>query len=238
MPFTFKRFHIDDTRCGMPVSTDGVLLGAWAPLTQAKHILDLGAGSGLLSLMAAQRSHAAITAVELDPQAALDCLSNFSASPWAARLSIVCCDIQSYCQHQAQRFDHIICNPPYFDNGPQSSKGARASARHTDSLSFDTLLQSIKQLLATDGNASLILPTESVAILEAKLSTHQLMLTGKLLAASVEGKAPNRQVLIIGHLNANAVKAEVIEQQLTIRQKNGQYSDQFIQLSQDFYLKL
>ena len=237
MPFTFKRFHIDDTRCGMPVSTDGVLLGAWAPLTQAKTILDLGAGSGLLSLMAAQRSNANITAVELDPQAALDCLSNFSASPWAARLSLVCSDIQSYCLHQTQRFDHIICNPPYFANGPQSSISARATARHTDSLSFDTLLLSIKQLLATNGSASLILPSESVAELEAKLASHQLLLRHKLLAASVEGKTPNRQILLLTHLSGNDAEPEIIEQ-LTIRQKNGQYSDQFIQLSQDFYLKL
>ena len=95
MPFTFKQFHIDDNRCGMPVSTDGVLLGAWAPLSQAQTILDIGAGSGLLSLMAAQRSQAKITAIELDDQAALDCQHNFNASAWSDRLELICCDIQA-----------------------------------------------------------------------------------------------------------------------------------------------
>ena len=119
MPFTFKLFHVDDSRCGMPVSTDGVLLGAWAPLVQAKTILDIGAGSGLLSLMAAQRSLAKITAIELDTDAALDCQQNFNASTWPERLEVICCDIQTYSQtcnraEQGKQFEHIICNPPYF----------------------------------------------------------------------------------------------------------------------------
>ncbi|MCL1138657.1 tRNA1(Val) (adenine(37)-N6)-methyltransferase [Shewanella pneumatophori] len=241
MPFTFKRFHIDDSRCGMPVSTDGVLLGAWAPLAKAKSILDIGAGSGLLSLMAAQRSEACITAVELDPLAAADCLNNFSASPWSARLAIVCTDIASYSAAQlganSPRFEHIICNPPYFANGPQSDNSARATARHTNSLSFDTLLECIKTLLADNGAASVILPSESVAQLEARLEHNQLALKGKLLAASVEGKVANRQILLLSHVSST-FEVQSFEQQLTIRQKNGQYSDEFIQLSQDFYLKL
>ncbi|MGS0680202.1 tRNA1(Val) (adenine(37)-N6)-methyltransferase [Shewanella sp. 125m-7] len=245
MPFTFKRFHIDDSRCGMPVSTDGVLLGAWAPLSQANTILDIGAGSGLLSLMAAQRSQARITAVELDLDSAIDCLHNFSASPWAGRLELVCSDIQGYCQNQPRQFDHIICNPPYFANGPQSNKTSRATARHTDSLSFDSLLGAIKQLLAADGQASIILPTESVHLLESKIEPLGLTLRGRLLAASVAGKTPNRQVLLLGHdlkdkkaQQSNAQTQASFEQQLTIREKNGQYSEAFTQLSQDFYLKL
>ncbi|ABZ75433.1 methyltransferase small [Shewanella halifaxensis HAW-EB4] len=246
MPFTFKLFHVDDSRCGMPVSTDGVLLGAWAPLVQAKTILDIGAGSGLLSLMAAQRSQAKITAIELDNDAALDCQQNFDASHWSERLEIICCDIQAYCQReQARQFDHIICNPPYFANGPQSSKFSRATARHTDSLSFDALLQAIKQLLAPEGQASLILPTESVSLLEAILSTYNLRLCHKLLAASVEGKAPNRQILVLGHdLKAKKIHnfgtelQAVAQQQLYIREKTGHYSLAFTLLSQDFYLKL
>ncbi|MGS0824521.1 tRNA1(Val) (adenine(37)-N6)-methyltransferase [Shewanella sp. 0m-8] len=246
MPFTFKQFHIDDNRCGMPVSTDGVLLGAWAPLSQAQTILDIGAGSGLLSLMAAQRSQAKITAIELDDQAALDCQHNFNASAWSDRLELICCDIQAYCQNgHSKQFEHIICNPPYFANGPQSSNASRATARHTDSLSFEALLAAIKQLLAPEGQASLILPTESVSLLEAILATHNLRLCHKLLAASVEGKAPNRQILVLTHdltakniIDCDTDIQTASQQQLYIREKNGQYSKAFSQLSQDFYLKL
>ncbi|ABV86130.1 tRNA1(Val) (adenine(37)-N6)-methyltransferase [Shewanella pealeana] len=264
MPFTFKLFHVDDSRCGMPVSTDGVLLGAWAPLVQAKTILDIGAGSGLLSLMAAQRSLAKITAIEVDTDAALDCQQNFNASPWFDRLEVICCDIQAYAQahtqvhsqahnhaEQSKQFEHIICNPPYFANGPQSSNVSRATARHTDSLSFDSLLAAIKQLLSPEGCASLILPTESVSLFETKLSTYQLELSQKLLAASVEGKEANRQILVLRHTSAlahdpktetePAVVAKLedaAQQQLYIREKNGQYSQAFSLLSRDFYLKL
>ncbi|GIU21888.1 methyltransferase [Shewanella schlegeliana] len=252
MPFTFKLFHVDDSRCGMPVSTDGVLLGAWAPLVQAKTILDIGAGSGLLSLMAAQRSQAKITAIELDSHAALDCQQNFNASHWSERLEVICCDIQAYCQQaQQQQFEHIICNPPYFASGPQSSDASRATARHTDSLSFDALLSAIKQLLAPQGAASLILPTESIKLFESKLSQYKLTLSQRLMASSVEGKEANRQVLVLRHTPATTddsnTKAKltvegkfecVSEQQLYIRQKNGQYSQAFSLLSRDFYLKL
>ncbi|WP_299801726.1 methyltransferase [uncultured Shewanella sp.] len=260
MPFTFKLFHVDDSRCGMPVSTDGVLLGAWAPLVQAKTILDIGAGSGLLSLMAAQRSQAKITAIELDTDAALDCQQNFKASPWSERLEVICCDIQAYNQPDAQannqaeppkQFEHIICNPPYFANGPQSSNASRATARHTDSLSFDSLLAAIKQLLSPQGSASLILPTESVCLFETKLSKYRLKLSQKLLAASVEGKEANRQILVLCHTSAlihdskretQPVVApkldDVVPQQLYIREKNGHYSQAFSLLSRDFYLKL
>ncbi len=256
MPFTFKLFHVDDSRCGMPVSTDGVLLGAWAPLVQAKTILDIGAGSGLLSLMAAQRSQAKITAIELDADAALDCQQNFNTSPWFDRLEVICCDIQAYSQtcnraEQGKQFEHIICNPPYFANGPKSSNSSRATARHTDSLSFDSLLAAIKQLLSPQGSASLILPTESVSLFETKLATHQLELSQKLLAASVEGKAANRQILVLRHTSAllhdpqieiqpimAAKLDDVVPQQLYIRDKNGHYSQAFSLLSRDFYLKL
>ncbi|GIU07268.1 tRNA1(Val) (adenine(37)-N6)-methyltransferase [Shewanella sp. MBTL60-112-B2] len=231
-------------------------MGAWAPLVQAKTILDIGAGSGLLSLMAAQRSQAKITAIELDTDAALDCQQNFNACPWSERLEIICADIQAYAQahYQAEapkQFDHIICNPPYFANGPQSSNTSRATARHTDSLSFDSLLAAIKQLLGPQGAASLILPTESVNLFEAKLSTHQLELSQKLLAASVEGKTANRQVLVLRHTAAlehhakvatqpvvAAKHEDVALQQLSIREKNGHYSQAFSLLSRDFYLKL
>lgn len=135
MAFTFKQFHIDDMNCGMAVGTDSVVLGAWAQLTAAKTVLDIGAGSGLLSLMAAQRSQAHITSVELDTSAAEACQHNFHNSPWANRLTLVNSSIQDFCQHieYQEYFDHIICNPPYFEQGTQAIQSQRAMARHTDS---------------------------------------------------------------------------------------------------------
>ncbi|MBE8166775.1 MAG: methyltransferase, partial [Shewanella sp.] len=138
MPFTFKQFHIDDHNCGMRVSTDAVVLGAWAKLVTAKRILDIGAGSGLLSIMAAQRSRAMIIGVEIDSKACEAAKENCSNSPWDNRLSIANQSIEGFTEEhihlERDLFGHIICNPPYFVSGPQSCDAKRADARHTNSL--------------------------------------------------------------------------------------------------------
>ncbi|WP_298772647.1 methyltransferase [uncultured Shewanella sp.] len=237
MPFTFKQFHINDSLCGMRVSTDGVLLGAWAPLTQADTILDIGAGSGLLSLMAAQRSQAQITAVELDEKAVNDCEHNFNASPWSDRLKVHHCAIQHFItSHRV--FDHIICNPPYFTNGPQSQLKARSRARHTDNLNFDELLNAIKQLLGPDGIASLILPSASLKDFLVRLSFFKLKTIQLVNVASIEGKAPNRHLINLQHGDLQTQYFSPVNTHLNIRMPTGQYSNEMQALTQNFYLKL
>ncbi|MCE9677786.1 methyltransferase [Shewanella sp. AS1] len=237
MPFSFKQFHIQDSHCGMPVSTDGVVLGAWAPLTRANHILDIGAGSGLLSLMAAQRSRAKITAIEIDAGAALDCQANMDASPWRDRMVLIHQSVTRWSEATAQRFDHILCNPPYFANGPQSQKTTRAQARHTSSLDFQALLDCIQRLLLPNGQASLILPSVSLIEFIALLPRHSLSLEALLDVSSVEGKQAHRHLLLIGHITEETQTAP-LRQSLTIRTKQGQYTQAMIDLTRDFYLKL
>ncbi len=254
MGFSFKQFHIDDDKCGMPVSTDGVLLGAWAPLNPAQHILDIGAGSGLLTLMAAQRTQtnsnpqSLITAIEIDDDACIDCQTNTNASPWCDRINLLKGDIRQLLESEQKdnpqqsligRFDHIICNPPYFETGPKSSQNARAQARHTQSLSFAQLQSCISQLLSPQGLASLILP-----IVEAKrfillLDNHGLTLLHNTKVSTVEGKAPSRNLLLIGH-NTPIVQniTPPLANSLSIRNKQGHYTQQMIELTRDFYLKI
>ena len=241
MPFTFKQFHIDDSRCGMSVSTDGVLLGAWAPLAEAKNILDIGAGSGLLSLMAAQRSHfdTKVTAIELDSAASDDCQANIDSSPWPTKITLLHTSIQNYClsflQHPQAHFDHIICNPPYFTNGPQTQNVARATARHTDQLSFIELLNAIAQLLHSHGTASLIIPTQSWSQFQQALAQAPLHICEYVDVSSVEGKPANRLLLAVKHGKA---LLPIVNRQMHIRNKQGHYSAQMIDFCRDFYLKL
>ncbi|MCG9747618.1 methyltransferase [Shewanella sp. Isolate8] len=243
MPFTFKQFHVDDSHCGMPVSTDGVLLGAWAPLAQAKTILDIGAGSGLLSLMAAQRSEAMIQALEIDRLAAQDCQHNIDQSPWRDRITLTQTDLldwyplaqtQTQTQTQAQ-FDHILCNPPYFDNGPQAQCDKRAQARHTDSLAFEDLLRAIKHLLAPKGQASLILPAASLDRFLSLLPQCELALHARVDITTTPTKAPQRHLLCLSH---DAPSTEVKTESLSIRTASGEYSEAMVALTQAFYLKL
>jgi tRNA1Val (adenine37-N6)-methyltransferase len=244
MPFTFKQFHIDDSHCGMSVSTDGVLLGAWAGLTNATRIIDIGAGSGLLSLMAAQRTSTKthITAIELDTSAAQDCLNNIAQSQWAKKIELIQSSIQDFCLYQQkiavssrQYFDHIICNPPYFTNGPQTQDRARATARHTNQLDFTDLVQSIYALLAKDGVASIIIPVQSEAMFKPALSGTGLEITQRIEVSSVKGKPPNRLLLAIKH---PASEQQYVTGSIDIRDKQGQYSVAMTDLCKDFYLKL
>lgn len=236
MAFTFKQFHIDDVDCGMPVSTDGVILGAWAPLTKAQHILDIGAGSGLLSLMAAQRSQAQIVSVELDNQAALACQYNFAHSPWAARLTLIEAHIQSVAASAKYQgyFNHIICNPPYFEYGPQAQNNQRAMARHTDNLPFTQLITAIELCLSSQGQASVILPTISLSRFNAAVAASGLFVQQQLDIQTVKSKITSRAIVLLGKQKAESI----IRHALVIRDENGRYTPEMVQLTQNFYLKL
>ncbi len=145
--FTFKQFHVAHDRCAMKVGTDGILLGAWAPVTNARRILDIGSGSGLIALMLAQRSPAdcRIDAVELDSNAARQARENAAASPWHERVTVIESAIQTY---QAAPYDLIVSNPPYFVAGQSFRDPARALARHTGGLDSRDLLAACDRLLA------------------------------------------------------------------------------------------
>jgi tRNA1Val (adenine37-N6)-methyltransferase len=251
MSFTFKQFHIDDQQCGMAVSTDAVLLGAWAELTQSRHILDIGAGSGLLSLMAAQRSprHTSIIAVEIDNAAAKACQFNIKQSPWSETVQLFHGAIQDFQQLHKKNdeplFDHIICNPPYFEQGTQAKNSARADARHTNTLPFAELQSVISQLLAPQGTASVILPLQSLVSFTQQLNTYGLFVAKQLDIISIEGKVANRSILAIQHyptttepqtLTHPAVETQY--HQMTIRDKQERYSETMIDLCRPFYLKL
>ena len=136
--FKFKQFEIHQDRCAMKVGTDGVLLGAWAP--GGKRILDVGSGTGLISLMMAQRfPEAQVLGIDMDGEACEEAAENVAASPFADRVEIECCRLQDY--HSAESFDAIVSNPPFFLNSLKNPDSKRTMARHTDSLPFRDLFR-------------------------------------------------------------------------------------------------
>ncbi|HDZ8834710.1 tRNA1(Val) (adenine(37)-N6)-methyltransferase [Aeromonas dhakensis] len=230
--FTFKQFHVEHDRCAMKVGTDGILLGAWAPLGKARRILDIGTGSGLIALMLAQRSHAdcRIDAVELDKHAAQQARENAAASPWPRRVTIIESAIQGY---QADPYDLIVTNPPYFVAGQSFRDPARAMARHTGALDSHALLAACDRLLAPDGQVALVVPTamaDEILCISADYDLHAVCYTAVITRA---GKEANRVLLLLGRGLNRCDRGEIV-----IHSAEGTYSDRYIQLTSPFYLKM
>jgi tRNA1Val (adenine37-N6)-methyltransferase len=239
--FHFKQFSIQGGESGMPVSTDGVLLGAWARIDQVSidqisttptvSILDIGTGTGLLSLMLAQRiPNAAITAIDIDQHAIHAATENFAQSAWQQRLTLHHGDVLTLnCERS---FDMIICNPPYFNAGQPSQHPQRATARHTDQLDHQDLLTTCGKLLSANGRANFILPVtegEQFLCLAKQLGWYP---SRKCQVRPNAYKSPNRLLLEL------TKKIEQCEYSELIIKENNTYSQNFISLTKDFYLKM
>ncbi|MFZ4426897.1 MAG: tRNA1(Val) (adenine(37)-N6)-methyltransferase [Saprospiraceae bacterium] len=158
-PFRFKQFEVYQDRCAMKVGTDGVLLGAWAGVEGASRILDIGAGTGVIAIMAAQRAPlATVHAVEIDGPAFVQCGENMRECPWHTRLEVFHAAVQDYAKDPLEKYDLVLSNPPFFTGGTFSSKGGRSDVRHTVKLPHGELLQAARRLLAPSGRLALILP--------------------------------------------------------------------------------
>jgi len=230
--FTFKQFHINHDRCAMKVGTDGILLGAWAPVEQARRVLDIGSGSGLIALMLAQRSRSDchIDGVELDSDAVIQARENVAASPWADRVTITESAVQEY---QADPYDLIVSNPPYFVAGQSFSDPARAMARHTGALDSHALLAASDRLLAPNGEVALVLPTamaDEILCISADYDLHGICYAAVITR---EGKEANRVLLRLGRGLNRCERGDIV-----IHSADGAYSDRYIQLTSPFYLKM
>ncbi|AEY02844.1 SmtA protein [Oceanimonas sp. GK1] len=230
--FTLKQFHVNHDRCAMKVGTDGILLGAWAPLGQCRRILDVGTGSGLVALMLAQRGgdRVHITGLELDSPAAAQATENVAASPWPERL---CIEQGALQQFEAAPFELIVSNPPYFAPGQAFDCAARASARHGGSLSLAALFSHCERLLSETGQLCLVLPWQAreEALLQA--DSNGLFLLEQQQVMTREGKSPGRFLLRFGR-----IKNYVIEGEIVINTREGGYGDIYKGLVSPFYLKM
>ncbi|WP_087026367.1 tRNA1(Val) (adenine(37)-N6)-methyltransferase [Thaumasiovibrio subtropicus] len=232
--FQFKQFAVDHTKCGMPVSTDGILLGAWAPLPEKGHIIDIGTGSGLLALMSAQRCpEAKISAIELDAEAAEQATKNALNSPWSRRITVYHQDIRYWMNsNHNQTSGSIICNPPYFNSGETSIKAGRAVARHTEHFSHQDLLTCIAAMLRPRDEAHLILPKVEGEQLLTSLPEHALFCVRRCDVKTTIRKPVSRLLL---SLSPTEMSCDV--SQLIIHEGDG-YSDAFTALTWPFYLNM
>lgn len=215
----------------MKVGTDGVLLGAWSKAIEG-NILDIGTGTGLIALMLAQRTQTAlIDAIEIDKLASEETEKNFDNSDWKERLIRINSSIQNY--HPQKKYDIIVSNPPFFINATKAPEATRNNARHTDTLSFDELISSVKRLLANTGIFSLILPLNEANYFIKLALQSKLFLNRKCLVKPNPSKSAKRVLM-----EFSFSEKEIVEEELTIETENRhEYTKEYISLTKDFYLK-
>lgn len=231
--FQFKQFRVEQDKCAMKVCTDSCVFGAYAEVAQAQHILDIGAGTGLLSLMIAQRSMVNIDAVEIDPAAQQQAQENFAASPWATRLQLHPVSLQDFAKYNRQAYDVILSNPPFFLSSLKSPDTARNTAKHTGALFFEDILAFAQKHLAPEGKSYLLLPPAEAAHFAALAQVHNLYLADTLeVYTRIGGKC-------IRHIQTYtfSLHKTPIARQLCIRAADAvTYTPEFVELLQAYYL--
>lgn len=229
--FRFKQFVIKQEVAAMKVGTDGVLLGAWADISGANSVLDIGTGSGVIALMIAQRCNARIMTVEIDSASATQAKHNFESSPWSERLSVEASSLQDYSKNHSQKFDLIVSNPPYFHKSLKSALPERTVARHTDELPNADLIQGVSRLLLPEGRFCAIFPYAEGNIFIAEAANHGLYCNKKLF---VKTKPDKPIIRILMEFSFN--KKRLPESTISIHTAEGEYTEDYKRLTADFYL--
>lgn len=234
-PFTFKQFEVNQDHCAMKIGTDSVLLGAWTSLDdEPNYILDIGAGTGVLALMMAQRSFSeTIDAIEIDDDAYEQCVENFEQSPWADRLFCYHASLEEFVEEIEDKYDLIISNPPFFNDTYKSDNEQRDLARFTDAMPFRHLIESVSKLLSKDGLFSVIIPFSEEKDFIV-LASKEHLFPKRILRVKGSPSTEIKRSLI--EFSFKEVEADISE--LIIETSRHQYTDEYFNLTKDFYLKM
>jgi tRNA1Val (adenine37-N6)-methyltransferase len=233
--FNFKQFTIQQQHCAMKVCTDACLFGAWisanATISSAHSILDIGTGTGLLSLMMAQQSEALIDAVEIDEAAAQQAKLNFEASPWKERLNLIKGDIKKVAF--TKKYDLVFSNPPFFANHLKSEDSQKNLALHSDALNLEELLLVVANVLADDGKFAVLLPTQQAEDFEKMAAAHALYVEEEVWVKQTVKHPWFRVFLLFCRQPCTTVHIEI-----TIKDEHNNYPKEFVALLKDYYLFL
>ncbi|MGG7551991.1 tRNA1(Val) (adenine(37)-N6)-methyltransferase [Chryseobacterium arthrosphaerae] len=226
-PFTFKQFEIQQSRDVFRVGTDGVLLGALAALESAFRVLEIGTGTGLISLMLAQRNpQADFLGLDISAEAAALTALNFENAPFRERMKNIHQDFKTF--ETEEKFDLIVSNPPYFEeSGSEKDK----IARQTVELNFMQLIGKSAQVLSEDGILSVIIPVEAGEVFISIAGENKLFLSRKVNIKGIEGAKVKRLVL-----EFSLTEKQLNESEFIIEKSPRIYSDQYLELTKEFHV--
>lgn len=230
--FQFKQFTIQQDRCAMKVGTDGVLLGAWSAKDTATQILDIGTGTGLIALMLAQKNPTAkIDAIEIDQEAAHQAIENVNHSPWSANINVQALSLQEFQMINQKTYDLIVSNPPFFENCFASENKQRQTARHSNALNFETLIQIVSEILDKKGRFNVILPFQASAkFIDYSLAVN-LFLNHRVDVFPTLKSEPKRALLSFSFFETDTKYEKLIIEPT----ERHQYSKAFADLLKDYY---
>lgn len=233
--FTFKQFSVLQDKTAMKVGTDGVLLGAWAPINHNPFsVLDIGAGTGIIALMLAQRTNAEqIDALEIDEDAYEEAVENFENSPWGDRLFCFHAGLDEFIEEPEDEYDLIVSNPPFYAEDYKSENEQRDLARFQDAMPFEELVEAADLLLSENGILAIILPFKEEEKFIA-LAKESELYPVKITRVKGTPTAVVKRSLLAFSRNETP-QPEVDE--LTIEIDRHVYTPQYIDLTKDFYLK-
>lgn len=219
----------------MKIGTDGVLLGAWCPIENHPFsVLDIGAGTGILSLMLAQRSSAEqIDAIEIDENAYEQCVENFENSDWSDRLFCFHAGLDEFMEEPEDLYDLIISNPPFYTEDYKTENEQRDLARFADALPFEDLVEAAHLLLSENGIFAVIIPFKEEAKFIALAKDFDLF---PFKITRVKG-TPTTEIKR-SLLAFSFVQKEIEETELVIETARHQYTEDYVTLTKDFYLKM
>ncbi|HNX44651.1 MAG TPA: methyltransferase [Bacteroidales bacterium] len=229
--FRFKQFCLSDENATMKTGTDAVLLGSWAGVTGCRRILDIGTGSGIIALMLAQRCEAMVDAIEIDEASALQAENNVHQSPWPDRIKVHHTSFQAFAASTTERYDAVISNPPFFSRALKAPDPVRCRARHDDELPAGELIRDAVKILLTGGKIHLVVPFRDLKKWETEASFQQLYCINVTHVIPKEGKPPFRALVTF-----SGKPGSLIKESLVIHNSDGSYTDDYRNLTKDFYL--
>lgn len=243
--FRFRQFEVSNQLSAMKIGTDAVLLGAWAfealgfGASSDLRALDIGCGTGVLSLMLAQRfaqrfTGLSVLGIDIDADAAAEAAANFSRSPWGARLEAFQTDFREFAASaEAGTYDLIISNPPFFTGGAQAPDDARRIARHQESLGLHDLMDGAAHVLAPEGILAVVLPADKADEARAEAALARLEPTRECIVATTPRKPPRRILMEFRH---SGIVTATQRENLLIHTPEGGFSDRYSRLVELFYL--